>query len=98
MAETKKAEFRFCPKCWEWEGVYSFTPTPSYCSNCGTEMMDWTLTCECGKPIPPAFRDAGLGFKFPLNKYCPNCGNPTAKLTKQEAKRLRKIYKEELKA
>lgn len=94
MVETKKAEYRFCPNCWEKDSIYSFTPTPSFCSNCGTKMVDWTLTCECGANIRPSFWDTGfLGFRLALQKHCPDCGRPTAKLAKQEAKQLRKKWR-----
>ena len=77
---------KFCPKCYEHD---SFTDT-QFCTHCGTKMIEWNLTCECGEEIRPIFIDyRPLWIRTPLHKHCPKCGRRTDKILKQEVRRLK---------
>lgn len=78
----EKGGFRLCPKCQRPQIYLSLPIGTSFCSECGTPMVKWTLTCECGKLISPD--------KSPYNSHCEHCGKPTTKLIEHEYERIQK--------
>ena len=80
---------KFCLKCLNYKyGAQEF------CEQCGSQLVDWNLTCECGWLIRPSFTlDFPLLRKVPLYKYCPNCGARIDKIIISHLKSLRRIDK-----
>ena len=77
---------KFCLKCYD----YDYSTGSQFCSSCGTKMIEWNLTCECGEEIRPIFIDyRPLWIRTPLHKHCPKCGRRTDKILKQEVRRLK---------
>lgn len=77
-----KIVYWFCPKCSKSTVMdASRKRIPIFCTDCGTKMVLWTLTCQCGALIPPAF----FGNEKPQDNFCRSCGRPTAELAKQKA-------------
>lgn len=73
---------KFCPKCLTRE-----FETQTYCAQCGTLLIEWSLKCICGAEIDPVFRmrifPPWSNDKIPLYKYCPKCGKKIDSLIQQ---------------
>lgn len=77
---------RICPRCL---GDFWFNET--FCGDCGVELVDWTLKCECGAELPPRF---DFTFPFPFRRstyrHCGSCGRDVRKTVSDYARALRR--------
>jgi len=76
---------KICLRCLD------ITRGSEHCNYCGSKLVEFTLTCECGAKIDPHFwpRFFPPWGKQVTNKYCPACGRDIRKPVKAYLKELK---------
>lgn len=81
---------KICPKCL----ATSFYSQEQHCSDCGTEVIEFTFRCECGAELYPSFTYR----LFPpwgrtlssWRKHCSYCGRDVRLLVKRQVEEMRR--------
>lgn len=83
---------RVCPKCLNTSYVDG-----KHCEECGTELLEWGLLCECGAPIHPyfplrVFPPWGRSTAHAV-KHCGSCGRDNSGIVKKHIELIRRAWK-----